>query len=515
MERSIQLTDADDALEGPSVTVQYRQQRGRPQAVELVVRLCDALAEGSITYCHWKSNEGLVHSATGDNDLDLLIGRNDAQRFTQVLHRLGFKEARPPKTREAPGTAHFFGLDVETGRFVHVHAHYQLILGHDTTKNYRLPIEDAYLASTTKGPLFRVPAPDLEFMVFVIRMVLKHSTWDSIICRQGTLTTSERRELEYLLKRVDLDQVHASLDNNLPVIDRATFDRCLKTIGTNSSLRSRVTVARELQHRLTGNARRAQWEDTALRLWRRTSWRFERRALRRPPRKKLTSGGALIAVVGGDGAGKTSAVDELCNWLSGHFMTTRTHLGKPPRSMASLTLKAVILVRRRLFGASPAAQAPPLSVASSELVPGRLWLIRHVLTARDRFRAYVRARRFAAKGGLVVSDRYPLRQIRMMDGPVAGLLPDSRTREPLMARLIHLESAYYRRIRDPDLLVVLRIDPEIAVARRSDEDQEFVRARCREVERVDWGDTPAFVVDAGRNRAEVLSEIKSLVWSRL
>jgi len=35
------------------------------------------------------------------------------------------------------------------------------------------------------------------------------------------------------------------------------------------------------------------------------------RASRRPARKRLAAGGALIALVGGDGAGKTTAVNGL------------------------------------------------------------------------------------------------------------------------------------------------------------------------------------------------------------
>src|SRR5687768_7206092 len=62
----------------------------------LVSRLCGELARSDIMYCHWKSNDALHLSAIGDNDLDLLVARKDSTRFLQVLHGLGFQEARPP-----------------------------------------------------------------------------------------------------------------------------------------------------------------------------------------------------------------------------------------------------------------------------------------------------------------------------------------------------------------------------------------------------------------------------------
>ena len=64
------------------------------QAVSGVVGiLCKTLEAERIDYCHWKSNAALDCSAKGDNDLDLLVGRADIQRFIEILYRLGFKEA--------------------------------------------------------------------------------------------------------------------------------------------------------------------------------------------------------------------------------------------------------------------------------------------------------------------------------------------------------------------------------------------------------------------------------------
>lgn len=115
----------------------------------------------------------------------------------------------------------------------------------------------------------------------------------------------------------------------------------------------------------------------------------------------------------------------------------------------------------------------------------------------------------------MVSDRYPLRQIKMMDGPVAALVPGLCAANSLAGRLARVERAYYAHIKEPDLLVVLRISPDLAVERRSDEDEGFVRARCSEVAHADWDSTPALVIDASRPKSEILAEIKSLVWSRL
>ncbi len=95
-------------------------------ALSLVRTLCEALQDGEVDYCHWKSTAALDRSAKGENDLDLLIRRSHARRFTEILYRLQFKEARSPAGEQLPGVLDYYGYDPEADRIVHVHAHYQL-----------------------------------------------------------------------------------------------------------------------------------------------------------------------------------------------------------------------------------------------------------------------------------------------------------------------------------------------------------------------------------------------------
>src|SRR4026207_2286773 len=68
--------------------------------LDLIHKLCLALAEEGIMYCHWKSNNALDRSAFGDNDLDLLISRANASKFTEILYRLGFRWAQAPSDKQ-------------------------------------------------------------------------------------------------------------------------------------------------------------------------------------------------------------------------------------------------------------------------------------------------------------------------------------------------------------------------------------------------------------------------------
>jgi hypothetical protein len=175
--------------------------------LEIVRELCTRLNKDGISYCHWKSNNALDRSATGENDLDLLVNRADIQTFTGILTQLGFKQAFERWRQPLPGILNYYGFDRGTGRLIHVHAHSQLILGHDATKNYRIPIEESYLASASLNGLFMVPAAEFELIILVIRLIIKHFTWDTVVLRQGKLSASEKAEINFLLKHTSEERI--------------------------------------------------------------------------------------------------------------------------------------------------------------------------------------------------------------------------------------------------------------------------------------------------------------------
>ena len=90
-----------------------------------------------------------------------------------------------------------------------------------------------------------------------------------------------------------------------------------------------------------------------------------------------------------------------------------------------------------------------------------------------------------------------------------------RRASSLARQLIRAEQRYYDQITRPDVIIVLMVEPEIAVRRKTDEPAAYVRARSRIIWETDWTGTGANLVDAGRSLPEVLTDLKALLWAEV
>jgi thymidylate kinase len=177
----------------------------------------------------------------------------------------------------------------------------------------------------------------------------------------------------------------------------------------------------------------------------------------------------------------------------------------------------MILKIGRSLGLYPFMRAPVSysSYINNILFPGYPWCIREVCASRDRYLTYIKAKRFVNNGGLVIFDRFYIPQIKLMDCPQIGRLCSNHKIGRFHKFLIRRDKVYYKSIMWPDLLILLKVDPEIAVQRKPEESAYSVLSRSKEIWDLDWRQTPAHVIDASKSKEEITTELKTLIWSKL
>ena len=121
-----------------------------------------------IKYCHWKSNSSLSRALNGGTDLDLLIDADAKPEFESALNKYEFKKLLSDPVRRIPWLEDYLGLDYTSGRLIHLHVHYRLILGQRYIKNHHLPIEALIFENlTTKsGVRIRKVSTSKEYSQF-------------------------------------------------------------------------------------------------------------------------------------------------------------------------------------------------------------------------------------------------------------------------------------------------------------------------------------------------------------
>jgi thymidylate kinase len=502
--------------------------------IPLVASLLAGLESAGVRYCHWKSTTGIARALAGRTDLDLLVDREHAAAFAEVTAGLGFKPFVSHVSRRFPGVADLLGHDQSTGRLVHLHVYHQLVLGEHYVKNHRLPIESVVLDSAILRDGIRVPTAEIEVAILAMRTLLKYRDVDALkdrlgLGRRGGIPPDTLAELRDLRERTTPQAVRTVIERDLPMIpadvvlellDLATGDP--RNAATLRRLRGRARRALARYERLPrGEARLRYLQARTAKQWpiRPLVGALSRSQARR---KSPASGGVTVAIVGPDGAGKTTIIDALNEWLAWRVNVTTLYLGSArPSAGAAVARVLVHAGRRGDRGVRRLVGEHHRAARLAGGATGVLDALRALLEARDRVRRAKRGWRMAAQGWLVIFDRYPLPGVRVgereMDGPrivppAGGLLGR------LIGRLATAERRAYERIPAPDHLIVLQVRPEVATGRKRPRDPSTLARKATALLALDDATIPGasvHLIDAERPLDDVVAEVREIVWREL
>lgn len=497
----------------------YGVENDRPAPPPLYERLFEAFERADLAWCSWKSPNRLPNAYAGRSDLDLLIARTDRQQALQILVDCGFKPAPDGPGRDDPAMSSFLGFDPVSGALLHAHVHFRLILGPSLFKNARLPCETAFLERSRllPGRNPRVLAPEDAALLLFVRRQLEFSRFDPVqIARREQIDQKFRADFAELAPAIDSVALRSAAEE---VFDSDLAGRVVRAIiddplGAPASLRREVAGALSLPRRcggveaaLVGAARTAAFLFGA----------FNRRHLQTPRiwGRRAPGGGLVIAFVGVDGSGKSTAATTIRNWLGPEIDVVRVYFGTgdgapslvlaPFKALAGLIAR---FIKTKPKGASHGniSDRPPGPVYSA------LFAVWAMAVALDKRHKLITIQRAARRGFIVVTDRYPQNEIENFnDGPLLYRLPAA----PDWLR--RFEQAIYMRAHraPPDLVVKLQVGPETVQKREPDMNPALIVERLASLERLQFPGAQIIRIDARAPLEDVTGKVKQAVWNVL
>ena len=466
--------------------------------------LLDALTASRIRFVHWKSNHHLPEALSGETDLDVLVAQEQIALFRQTVIKVGAIRILSQGWASYPGVEDWLIHDNNTGRFLHLHVHTQLVTGLKRVKHLILPWADFMLSHKRSDPRngWPVPQAEVELLVLLIRIWAKmppvRRLWRPRIPRHIF------EELRWLEQQVDarLFKEYASA--------LGLFPPAMPPYADESAV---LASARALYFQVRQH-RRIAWPVALLRAAGQgakiAATRFWLRHVAPVRYRKLVAGGgAIVAIIGSDGSGKSTQSQRLLNWLhyklDAHLLYMgsgdgQTGLANSLRKALSRMWKKRKIHNTELKKTMPAGGAAPFSL--------KLWRLFDLLLLRRKLRLVRRARLMANAGSIMLLDRYPQSRFPgISDGPRQqhgyGFRWAARMEQRLLAEAEQL---------GPDMVIKLRVSPDVASTRKPDHDANVIRRKCQIIDELSFPRSETLVLDADAPLESVTLAAQAGLW---
>lgn len=469
----------------------------------------------AVQYAHWKSNSHLNAALNGDTDIDLLVSQQDAQHFRKITLEHGFKQMISPPEKQFPGLEDYLGFDPESGRLIHLHVHYRLVIGKQYAKNYHLPLEECLLDSHQILEGVKISSVEWELALLIVRALLKIKDRKFILSTIGLSSIIPEDiiiELGYLIPKIDSQKLKDVIDQSRRILPEKIIMDFLNIweIG-NLSTFDLFFLKRRLVQWIKKYQRYPRWQ-AALKIWIASVKRVF--PWWQSYRKRMANGGLSIALIGPDGAGKTTYSEIIRRWLSWKLDVSPLYMGSKQPSWSTRLLSFFPKISGKLLSIVSTIMSSDenVFVRFFRMIDQSIISIFAVALARDRSRRFHIGCQIANQGRIVLYDRFPLKEIYYaMDGPRI----DPKWKG-VRGKLGNIERKYFGEITLPDYSIILHVDVNEAMKRKPNHNLEIIKLKCEAVQTLKRQANPSYLhVNTVDDFLYVEKEIKQIIWDLL
>jgi thymidylate kinase len=466
--------------------------------LHIVNKLRDSLHKHGIKYCHWKSNEHLEAAVQGITDLDILFDANQYNQVLKIMNDSGYQLFIAPWYSRYDGIVDFIGIDRDTGRLVHIHAHFKLVLGEKGMKSYHLPWEEDILATRIKDPGSQIfcSAPELELLLLMIRYSFKFQKRVVRNTIHNSDISNYQREADWLKKRVAIEvlirEARARIgEQAVPIVEKIYYSEVNEMYFRE--------LERIIKNRYKSKRRYGTVHSFLRRYIRKTFYNYRKILFKigisdYVPRRTISGRGSIISFLGADGSGKSTLSAAISRELRKKIDVLYLYMGSggEPVSLQRHIVRNLIRMSKVIIKARNGGNK--YNTFNNNHNPRNNSIIKQVklfllcLTiAHEKRSKLKKAFKAKNKGVIVICDRYPQTSIMgYNDGP--GLSDYLKSSNIILRSLAAYEYKSYAKSRNisPNLVIKLLGNPHTLLKRKPEMNIEQIIKKQRGIENLSF-----------------------------
>lgn len=489
--------------------------------------LFDDLHDQEIRYCHFKSNDHLEDGLCGNTDLDILVHKDDASKIVRILLQNGFKRTVAGFGVRNHAREGYLGFDHHSGKLVYIDLHFTIIIGKNRIREYALDHwSHHFLAHRIKDEntgVFIV-SPNHEFLLLLTRAAIKIRLRDTIRHYLGIeyFNSDWKKQYDWLQQRYDKN-------NNLECLQDFFFqsvsEKFLELYSKYPSFDQLRYLRKEFRRSHFGSLKYGRLSSFVGMFFKEANGALcflNRKYLNYYlplSRRTLATGGRFIALIGVDGAGKSTQIKLLSDFLSWKLDVSEFYLGAGDGSAS--WHRRCLKFARRLFEKQAKAGSHTQHMQNTDNRQGTIKSIAKILwgisLCIEKNRKLRSSHRQAKRDVIVISDRYPQHNvIGFNDGPLLNKYLGSDF-YPLKLFSKWESKIYSGEIYgSPDLVIKLVVPPDVSIARGQSESLEYLDRRIKAVNSICFSNfCKTVTIDASSPIDEVAINIRRHVWEHL